>query len=489
MKLRIADNPALQQWWNANTGRTNGGLTVDEMVARVTRVGAYLGPEIVLAVPHSSAAGNGRNSAILLADVTNPSELGGALTSMLAGVDPRVRLVHSATELAGVAATTGLLVIYADQQLLAASTDGRQIQAALAARLQQGGFASTALYQRVSQAYVEGVGWLLAADLSQLNNGKEVIGSAQQLVIEEKTGGSGPSYRAVLGFSQARTGMAAWLAAPGSIGAMEFVSANAYGAAAIVTKDPKLIVDNIFSMLQQNPETLQTLQELQQEHHIDIRYDLAEPLGNEFLVAVDGPILPTPSWKLVIEVNDAARLQNSLQAAVAAVNREAAAHQLPQSVLSTEVDGGRTFYQLKAANIPTEIHYTFWAGYLLVAPSKALLEEAIQTHDTHASLARSDHFRAQLPADGRDTFSGIVYQNLQAMANAIPVQGFRDAVGKGLPTLVCLYGEPDRIMMSSNGVLGTNIASMAGLAGMMRAAGLPQPMNGSNPIVGNSFGR
>ena len=42
-----------------------------------------------------------------------------------------------------------------------------------------------------------------------------------------------------------------------------------------------------------------------------------------------------------------------------------------------------------------------------------------------------------------------------------------------LPNLVCLYGEPDRIVMSSKGVLGMNVASIAGITGMLNVTGLP----------------
>jgi hypothetical protein len=47
-----------------------------------------------------------------------------------------------------------------------------------------------------------------------------------------------------------------------------------------------------------------------------------------------------------------------------------------------------------------------------------------------------------------------------------------EAVNKALPTLVCLYGESDRVMVSSKGMLGTNIMSLAGLTGMMQAIGI-----------------
>src|SRR5207253_5826818 len=95
-----------------------------------------------------------------------------------------------------------------------------------------------------------------------------------------------------------------------------------------------------------------------------------------------GPILPTPAWKVVIEVNDAARLQNTIEWSIADANREAAAHQKTSETLTSETVGGRTFYSVGGTKLPAEIHYTYWAGYMIIAPSRAMLMEAIQNHDT-----------------------------------------------------------------------------------------------------------
>src|SRR5262245_53453810 len=49
MKQRIAENPALKQWWDQNPGREQRGISFDELLQRVTRLGAFLGPEVVMA--------------------------------------------------------------------------------------------------------------------------------------------------------------------------------------------------------------------------------------------------------------------------------------------------------------------------------------------------------------------------------------------------------------------------------------------------------
>src|SRR5262249_45854320 len=50
-KQRVSENGQLAGWWQQNMRARNGGLSIDEIVGRVTRLGAYLGPELVLALP------------------------------------------------------------------------------------------------------------------------------------------------------------------------------------------------------------------------------------------------------------------------------------------------------------------------------------------------------------------------------------------------------------------------------------------------------
>ncbi len=474
LKQRISENPALQQWWTAN--QTQGkGISIDEMVRRLTQAGSQLGPEIILALPKDIADG----SPVLLSETPKPEELVSAILE-LAGADASIRLVRNTAELSQASGAKDSLIVYIEQNVVIAASNARQIAKALGSA---NGFAGSPLYPRVIQAYNEGVGWLLAADLHQLIGESRSapdalgIGNVAQLVIEQKTG-SNAAYQAVLGFNQARTGAAAWLGSPGPIGAAEFVSANAYGAAAIVTKDPALILDDIFSILPAGGRL--AIQDFQNQHHVDLRYDLAAPLGNEFLLAIDGPILPAPSWKVVVEVNDAARMQNTLRRAIDEFNSEAALNKNGQIASGTEVIGGRTFYSLTSKDFPVEIHYTFWSGYMILAPRRVLLEEAMRYRDSGDNLARSDRFRAQLPSDGRDNASGFMYQNLQSgaetIANAMPgsavADRFKDVVNNALPKVVLLYGEADQIRISSQGVFATNLMSMAGMAGMIQAAGV-----------------
>src|SRR5262249_10654364 len=155
-----------------------------------------------------------------------------------------------------------------------------------------------------------------------------------RLVIEQKQMSGKTMTRAQLNFSGERTGAASWLASPAPMGALEFVSPQAYGLASVVTKDARTILDEILSLGGAVPPNVIT--NLQNELGIDIRRDLAEPLGGEFVVAMDGPFLPTPSWKVVAEVYDSARLQNSIDQLVRQVNTNLAGNNSPILTLTSE---------------------------------------------------------------------------------------------------------------------------------------------------------
>jgi hypothetical protein len=207
----------------------------------------------------------------------------------------------------------------------------------------------------------------------------------------------------------------------------------------------------------------------QRERRIDIRRDLAEPLGNEFLLAIDGPILPSPAWRAVIEVNDAARLQNAIETAILNRNRAGDGNGA-EIALSSEISDGRTFHRLSGFPSGTEIHYAYWCGYLIIAPKRVLVLNSIDSHDSANSLARSPAFRAELP-EGRSHASGVLYQNVQAIAKSIPVNGLSKAIANAAPSVVYMFGDSDRILFASKGMLGANLANFAGIAGLGELTG------------------
>ena len=491
-RQRIGENAALADWWQQADSSRNG-MNLDEIVNRLSDVGAYLGSEVVLAFPKEM---KGR-APLLLSEASRPEALSAALEADIrrlaetGGTESGIRLARSAAELSAMSGPG--LVIYVGDGLLIAS-DATQVQRTAAVRrgTLSSSFSGTPLYRRLEQAYNEGVGWLLAMDLQQLvEPGDENIRqlgfeNVQQLVLEQKTGIGSAASQMTLGFNQERRGLPAWLGAPAPMGALDFVSPDAYGFSAWIAKDPELILDDILGLAQQSgDDAAEHLRVLQESFKIDLRRDLAEPLGNEALVAIDGPILPTPSWKVVVEVNDAPRLENTIQWAVTNLNREAEARQLPTWNLESETVEGKTYHALTSKDAPLQIHYTSWMGYMIFTPSRALLAEAIRLHDSGNSIGRSAAFRAMMPPDGRDTASAIMYQNLEAMSqsaasvaadvvNGDVREGLRQATlfQSALPRMVFVYGEQDRILGSAKGSFGIRIASMLGVSHMLEASGM-----------------
>jgi hypothetical protein len=269
--------------------------------------------------------------------------------------------------------------------------------------------------------------------------------------------------RITLEFSGPRRGIASWLAAPAPMGSLDYVSANAGAAVSFVAKQPALMFDDLFSTFGgSDPNFSKGLAEANAELGLNIRDDLASTLGGEMTMALDGPVLPTPSWKAIIEVNQSGALQLAIEKMVQAANRESQKSNQPGLTLNQAQVGGRTFYtiQSQAAGLSTEYDYTFADGYMIVAPSRALLIAAIETHANGTSLARSASFRALLPSDNQANFSGMIYQNLSPILKPLASQlnsgqlaMLQQLAADSKPSVMCAYGESDRIEVASSGKL------------------------------------
>ena len=357
--------------------------------------------------------------------------------------------------------------------------------AAFAAALDSG-FQKTDLYARIAQRYREGAGLLLCADLARLPSPPQQLNGVRYIIAEQKEVNHQMEARATVGFDGPRTGIAAWLAEPSPMGALDYVSPDATLVTAFVVKNPAAIVDETLALAQRSPAAAdKALADARQQTGFDVRSDLAASLGGEFAVALDGPAFPVPSWKLVAEVYDPTRFE-------ATVQKVAEAYKLRTS---QETDDGRTWYMLAAAvpNPLTEAHYTFADGYLIAAPTRALVAHALQVKAAGTSIARSTSFLSMEPRDGHVNFSAVVYQNLGT--TLAPLAGLLSAfggAGRGQqipdlgnlkPSLIAAYAEPDRVTVATNGnLLGKSVSDLlsGNLAGALPFSQLmgtrrPQP--------------
>ena len=488
-RQKIDQNQLLQTWWTQrNRRKTPTDPTLEEMIEHVRTLGGHLGEEIAIAVTGSRS---GPSDVIVLANVVNPAGVSTEINTIMARRGDGFRLLTDPAQLATLSGTETGPVAYVGDSILVLASSPRALYDVIVAQRSGGtAFAGRPFYASIAQAYSKGAGTLFAADLATLVSDAQrseearAIGltGVDRLVFEQKQVAGKAVTQAQLTFNGERSGVAAWLAPPAPMGALEFVSPQAYGIASAVTKDAAAILDEILSFGGDFRHDIGEVENFQREPGVDIRRDLAEPLGGEFLFAMDGPFLPTPSWKVVAEVYDSARLQNTIERLVAQLNSHLAEIGQPALTLSSEAVGGQVYYKLGHANVSgPEVHYTYALGYIVAAPSRGLVSLALQYQQSRSSIANSAKFRSMMPADGVDNCSAILYQNLLETAGSIAsyvpagvggitseqLQTLRQTVELTPATLVCASGEANRIVMGYQGDLAFNVLMLGGLRTMM----------------------
>ena len=434
---RAKQSPALSEWWNAE-----GARNVRQIVDQVRAVSDYLGDEIVLAVPVSG----GKLGQPVMVSEERKRGLKEYLTS-LGQPHPDGRGYAGGVR---ISEQGGLVTMGGDSGT---------------------GFEATELGKRVAQSYASGAGWLFAADMEQIlpahvKDSKDVTGlnNVRYLVVERKQNLGRTENSATVSFNGTRSGIASWIAAPAPMGTLDFISPDATFAASFVVNNPA-------ALLKQLP--VSTFTEIQKETGVDVTNDIAATLGGEMTIAVDGPLLPSPSWKVAVEVNNPTRLEWSIEQVVKSAPAEA------QVRLTNEVVGGLTYYVLSSAKSPIAVNYVFTDGYLLMAPNHGLLSMSIQNRAAGTTLTQSTTFRQQLPQNGQMNFSALAWYNASAaiapMADQLKQTKFLTAdqqkalealTADRAPTLIYVYAEPDRIVAATRGsFFGLGLDTLVGLNG------------------------
>jgi hypothetical protein len=97
---------------------------------------------------------------------------------------------------------------------------------------------------------------------------------------------------------------------------------------------------------------------------------------------------------------------------------------------------------------------------MIVAPSRALLIQAMQTYSTGNSLANSAAFKALLPKDANENYSAVAYQNLTPELTPLLSQlsgetasAARKLAADARPTAICARADQTRIEAASDSSL------------------------------------
>jgi hypothetical protein len=481
---RLQQSPVLRSWWKEQ--QHGKGPKLEEVIDQLKTFSSYLGDEIVFAVDKD---GSTYSAPVVLAKVRQAG-----LEAFLRSEMKRLNTDRTQAALQivrdpwAVSPSQGRpFLVYVNNDVLVASPDIAELQRA-ATRMQRSSpshFVETPLYQQVLGSYQQGAGWLFCADMEQIvahnvqdgsnNQLPPGIGDVRYLMMERREVGGKTDNRAALTFTSERRGVASWLAAPASMGALEFISPDASMVNAVVIKNPRSIMEELFQIIgSSEPKFPSELSEFEAKTGVSVLDDITAPLGGEVTIAFDGPVLPTPRWKAVFEVYDPATLQATIAKLVDSFNREAN-HPDGSLQLAKQQVGSQTYYTIrdqKHANF--EVDYTYVDSYLIAGPDIATLSRAILDRQAGNTLTHSPTFRALLPSDGYTNFSAIFYHNIGPVVGPLVEQ--IKAVGtltaqqqrsiatlqaNTAPGLIYVYGEPERIVVASyTGFMGFDLGTL-----------------------------
>jgi len=463
---QLKQSPVLQKWWN--TGKQDKTAELDELVNKLHDLSQYIGDEMVI-VALKQQPGPGF---AIVADVQRQG-LAELLKQEFAkeGHEGLAVLDENGLNAAPTGGHGGYALVREKEVVFSNSIATlKTIDAQLNAGAS--GFATGEFGQQITAAYNRGAGIILAANLQHMleemagHGGQHATNFMQEsgmtgvryLIAEHRQTNNGIDNHLNLQFAGNRQRVASWLGAPAPVGSLDFVSPNAALAVAGVTKDPASIVDDMMAMMSADGRKNDEFNKAQAELGIDIRNDLAGNLGGEFAFALDGPVLPTPSWKAVIEVKDSTRFQATLEQLVQSAATHFQGRDKHGIAINKTQAGGQTYFEVHdPASGALVAEYTYASGFMIIAPTRALLMEALQTHTSGNTLAHSSSFKALLPVDQNENYSAVAYQNLGpvltpllSQLNGGPADAIKKLAADSHPTAICAWGKDSRIEAASN---------------------------------------
>ena len=451
VKEQAAQSPELRRWLEQQFPQ------FEKITRQMTHLGQFLGEEIVFGFQAACKGFCG----VLIAEVHRPGLR--EYIQQQAPAELKMHILDAAT--LNQAAPGSLNVVLANNRVYI----GEQPHLLKAAVTGGSRFAQSAFGQTVSNAYRRGTGVLVAADLQAIITQEGTAGAfssmgidhVRHLVAEQREINGRTQYSAVVNFDGARRGLASWLANPGPMGSLNYVSPDAQFASSFVVKDPTQMLRDALAFSQSFSKSRVSIEEFERETGVRAQ-ELAAAMGGEVTFALDGPMIPTPAWKLIFEVRDSAAVQRAIEKMVAAAKRE-----LQVSLTKSRLPNGDIEFwsvKLPGGGPVAELTYSFTEGYLVVTPSAGLLERTLANKRSGVTLARSSEFRRRLPRDQQAHFSGMLYQNAGELIRMI-AKGAGEAAGASPgrensvreitqnlePMLLAIYGEEDRIELASQG--------------------------------------
>ncbi|HZC65602.1 MAG TPA: hypothetical protein VE545_03445, partial [Candidatus Dormibacteraeota bacterium] len=264
-------------------------------------------------------------------------------------------------------------------------------------------------------------------------------------------------------FSAPRRGAAAWLASPGPLGSLDFVSPKANLAMAMRLTDFSQILDDVQQIAgPANANSFTAIAGGEKALNLSLKKDLLDLLGEDLTLEMDRSVQPPVVWKVIVKVKDGEHFQKTLNTLLTVGHLQAQPAENSGVQYNTVHIPGQN---------PMDIAYGFADGYLVAAASADGLLEAVRMHGSPDSLAKSTKYLASLPKGGSADASAVLYQNswnLTALETISPQLAvfLKQHFGESSPSIVRVYGEPTTIRATSprSGVDVTSVLVIAAVA-------------------------
>src|SRR5208282_430031 len=424
-RQELQDSSVLREWWGHGDLAT-AGPKFEEGVEKFYQFEQYLGEEIVV----SGAMESPEPRFLVVAEIRKPG-LKKFLEQLLALNPGKSSLDIRVLDLQELVAMKEegpkqILNVLVRPDYVVASSDIATLRS-FNARLDRGTreFASTPFGQRVAEEYTGGASVLAAADLHRILN--QIPSSAKENANLQRSGFADVKYlvwdhksvagpvanqtvsQTELSFSSPRHGSAAWVAKTGPLSSLDFVSPKAMAAGTVVLASPSLLFDDLKEMESASSQSpFASLAVFEKMLNLSLKDDLLKYLTGEITLELDSIAPPQPVWKVILKVNDAGRLQQTLSTLLAAAHLET----------QHSDEGGVTHYTVAvpSGNATREIGYAFVDGHLIVGANPEVVADAVRFHGSGGSLAKTTKFLAALPPGHPLEASALLYQDPAALA-------------------------------------------------------------------------
>lgn len=498
----LSGSPLLARWWESAMAASAVEEQVLSLLDWTVTLQETLGDEASLSFQLDDQ-GN-PEGVLLMADVADEAGLRSLLSeaslegifSDLSGLALDFRLVEDPMTLSDDAPHglyfyqgEGLLVLSSSPSSLRET--GGALVAGAATTFETTGFAA-----RLRLGLDAGTSWLLGADLGLVMAGAAVRAPEEAPLLAElglldvdyfladaRTLGAQTTAGAALTFDQNRRGLAALLAEPAPMGALRLVSPSASLVAAMLVRSPAEALNELFVILERHKPGFQAaLQDFEAREGFQVIRDLAAPLGRELLLAVDGPLVPALSWKLVLEVEEQAQLMNTLALLLEKIHTDDESAPCATLTLSQSQYAGTTAFELGGSGACLQVAFAFVEGYLVVVPSLGLLQRTLDDVRNGLSLSASPALASRLPLDGFSDLSGVIYQNLGALLVSMPAELVAttdlpdDMDWQTLlqtaqtPSVLAVYAEPSQVLLATTedaAVASSRVSALVQLVGLL----------------------